>query len=519
MSSVLRFLARNAIFILFPLIIVAIVFLGRIALRSAVSFGEWGARSVVESTLLLAKEKVERVEEMVLPTDRFFFQVVDPEDLPGCCERWRTGIRLNRLVEAAAIVDENGLVVQFFHRTTEPNQGARLFQLFTSEVLPLIEKYDSLHQHKHLHQRIEGRHRLISALTTEFEDEHYTAVLLYDSNEVVERLFAALLGDVGPDRMINVVDPDGDVIFGRQLDGAGDFIVVRAFPSTFYKWRIQLAPLSSALYTERARTQVYTQALLIPLALAVVIFGLIVAYMAVVRERRLGRLKSEFVANVSHELKTPLSMIRMFSELLVMDRITDRDKTRRYHEIILRETERLTALIDRVLDFARIERGELAQQFEERDLAEVVSRAVEVYRHRIDEEGVVFDYQAEPDLPPVRIDEHAITLAVINLIDNAVKYARGTDVIGIRIRRSGDTVLLDVFDHGAGIPEEHLKRIFERFYRYQAASLETRGQRGSGIGLSLVRHVARAHGGSVVVSSTPGVETRFSIRLPAAPSR
>jgi two-component system phosphate regulon sensor histidine kinase PhoR len=516
---VLRFLARHAIFILFPLIVVAIVFLGRIALRSAVSFGEWGARSVVESTLLLAKEKVERVEEVVLSTDRIFFQVVDPEDLPGSCDRWRAAVRLNRLVQAAAVIDDFGQVVQFFHRLDGDRQDGGFPRLFASEILPLIDKYDSLHQHKHMHQRIAGSYRLISALTVEFEGEHYTTVLVYDPREVVERLFETLLGDVGPDRMLNVVNPDGELVFGRALDGAGDFIVVRSFPSTFYKWRVQLAPLSSALYTERARTQVYTQALLIPLALAVVVFGLIVAYMAVVRERRLGRLKSEFVANVSHELKTPLSMIRMFSELLAMGRVTDREKTRRYHEIILRETERLTALIDRVLDFARIERGELAQQFEERDLVEVVDRAVEVYRHRIDERGVAFEYLPEPGLPPVRIDEHAITLAVINLIDNAVKYARGTDVIGIRIYRQGNMLLLDVYDHGAGIPEEHLKRIFERFYRYQAAALETHGQRGSGIGLSLVRHVAKAHGGSVVVTSTPGVETRFSIRLPVAEGR
>lgn len=519
MREVLRFLARNAIFILFPLVIVAIVFLGRIALSAAVSFGEWGARSVLESTLLLAKEKVERVEEVVFSTDRFFFQAVDPEDPPGSCERWRAAIRLNRLVAAAAVVDDFGQIAQFFHKGPDPKQAARLYQLFRSEVLPLIDKYDSLHQHKHLHQKIDGSHRLVSALTAEYEGEHYTAVLLYDSSEVVERLFATLLGDVGPDRVINVVNPDNDVVFGRKLDGAGDFIVVQSFPSTFYKWRIQLAPVSSALYTERARTQAYTQALLIPLALAVVFFGLVVAYMAVVRERRMGRLKSEFVANVSHELKTPLSMIRMFSELLAMGRVTDPQKAGHYHGIILRETERLTLLIDRVLDFARIERGELAQQFEERDLGEVVGRAVEVCRHRIDEAGSAFEFRVEPDLPPVRIDEHAITLAVVNLIDNAVKYARGTDVIGVEVRRAGSSVLLDVFDHGTGIPEEHLKRIFERFYRYQASSLETHGQRGSGIGLSLVRHVARAHGGSVVVTSAPGVETRFSIRLPVASGR
>ncbi|MCK4548507.1 MAG: HAMP domain-containing histidine kinase, partial [Candidatus Eisenbacteria sp.] len=253
---------------------------------------------------------------------------------------------------------------------------------------------------------------------------------------------------------------------------------------------------------------------LIPLAFGVIVFGLVVLYMAMVRERRLGRLKSEFIANTSHELKTPLALIRMFSELLATDRVTEAGTVRRYHEIILRETERLTGLIDNVLDFAKIERGKSAYEFREMDLIEVVKPAIEIYRHRIDESEVEMVFVAQEDLPRVRIDADAITLALMNLIDNALKYAVGTDVIGVEIHRDSKNVYLEVFDKGAGIPAHHLKRVFERFYRFQATDLHSAGQRGSGIGLSLVEHIAKAHGGSVTVTSTPGVETRFSIRIP-----
>jgi len=143
-----------------------------------------------------------------------------------------------------------------------------------------------------------------------------------------------------------------------------------------------------------------------------------------------------------------------------------------------------------------------------------VKPAIEIYRHRIDESDVEMVFTAQEDLPCVRIDADAIALALMNLIDNALKYAVGTDVIGVEIHRDSKNVYLEVFDKGAGIPAHHLKRVFERFYRFQATDLHSNGQRGSGIGLSLVEHIAKAHGGSVTVTSTPGVETRFSIRIP-----
>jgi two-component system phosphate regulon sensor histidine kinase PhoR len=513
---VLQFLRRNAIFILFPAVVVAIVFLARISFTTAQRFGEWGERSIVESTFVLAQEKVERVEETVSNTDHAFFQIVDPSNIDLACDRWRSGIEISRLLGAAAVLDDHGDVALFLHRDENPETAAELYHLLTEEIVPLLDKYESFYQHKHLHRMIDGEYYLVTSLTTEFEGHHYTSVLIYDPAEVVGRLFEDLLGEVGEERILNVVDHDNRIIFGHRLDDAGEFIVVERFSSTFYKWRVQLAPRSAALYTSKAATQRYSQAMLIPLALGVIVFGLLVLYMAMVRERRLNRLKSEFIANVSHELKTPLSLIRMFGELLSMGRVRDAEKAQHYHEIILRETERLTALIDKVLDFARIERGKSAYSFERGDLAEVVERAVEVYRHRIDEVDARLEYRVEEGLPPLRIDDHAITLAVINLIDNAVKYAKGTDVIGVEISRRDNTIHLEVFDRGAGIPAQHQKRIFERFYRFQASDIETHGQRGSGIGLSLVQHIAEAHGGSVVVSSTPGVETRFSIRIPIA---
>jgi signal transduction histidine kinase len=206
----------------------------------------------------------------------------------------------------------------------------------------------------------------------------------------------------------------------------------------------------------------------------------------------------------------------MFTELLAMGRVRDAQKTKQYYDIILRETERLTSLIDNVLDFSKIERGKSEYEFKNTDLRRIAEPAIDIYRHRATDTGVELEYSADPELPEVRADGDAITLLLINLVENALKYGVGTDVIGVQLRADARHVYLEVFDRGAGIPAHHLKRIFDRFYRYQAADLETRGQRGSGIGLSLVRHIAKAHGGWVSVTSTPGVETRFTVRFPIA---
>jgi two-component system phosphate regulon sensor histidine kinase PhoR len=157
---------------------------------------------------------------------------------------------------------------------------------------------------------------------------------------------------------------------------------------------------------------------------AVVVAGMAVVIVAAERERRLSALKSDFVANVSHELKTPLSLVRMFGELLLSGRVATDDKRREYLQIIVNESERLTALIENVLDFAKFERGKSAFEFHEADVGQAVSRAVDVYRYRAEREGVEVDVSISSRLPTVWFDEHALELLLMNLLDNALKYAK-----------------------------------------------------------------------------------------------
>jgi two-component system phosphate regulon sensor histidine kinase PhoR len=218
------------------------------------------------------------------------------------------------------------------------------------------------------------------------------------------------------------------------------------------------------------------------------------------------------VANVSHELKTPLSLIRMFAELLQSGRVGSDEKREKYTGIIVSESERLTGLIDNVLDFAKAERGDAAYELELADLGEVVRQTVELCRVRAERGDTTIELFVEEDIPLVKLDERAVEIAVTNLIDNALKYAAQGRWVRVEARRTKKRRLeVIVSDRGPGIPEEERGRIFERFVRADPASKT----RGSGIGLSLVQAIARAHGGKVWVepNSPTGSQFHFSIRL------
>jgi signal transduction histidine kinase len=267
--------------------------------------------------------------------------------------------------------------------------------------------------------------------------------------------------------------------------------------------------------TQVARTAKLTLGLLIAtLVFAISVGGwLIVADLN--RQLALARQKTDFVSNVSHELKTPLTSIRMFSELLAEQRVADPAKQRSYLQIITAETARLTRLINNVLDFSRMERGEKKYNFRDADLVNIVRETVETYRPHLENSG----FQMECVLPagelPVRADTDAIAQVIVNLLSNAEKYSNGQKKITIEAaRRDGPLPCAEVkiLDHGPGVPRGSEEKIFEKFYR--AHDCLSSGIQGSGLGLTLARQIARAHGGDVAYEPRKGRGSCFALRLP-----
>jgi signal transduction histidine kinase len=240
--------------------------------------------------------------------------------------------------------------------------------------------------------------------------------------------------------------------------------------------------------------------------------GMILMYRNVARELALAKLKSDFVSNVSHELRTPLALIRLYAETLELGRISNPGKHQEYYEIIRKESERLTSLINNILDFSRIEAGKKEYSFRETDVADLVRSTLESYRFEIEQNGFYFEQKIASNLPPLQLDREAIARSLLNLVNNAVKYSATDKYLGVHLYHRDGSVSLEVVDHGIGIPAKEQPKIFEKFYRVGDPLVHN--TKGSGLGLSLVRHIVRAHGGEVTVESAPGRGSKFIITLP-----
>ncbi|MCM3902888.1 MAG: HAMP domain-containing histidine kinase [Pyrinomonadaceae bacterium] len=242
--------------------------------------------------------------------------------------------------------------------------------------------------------------------------------------------------------------------------------------------------------------------------------GLVLTYRSVSKEMALAHLKSDFVSNVSHELRTPLALIRLYAETLELGRINTQEKQEEYYRIIRKESERLTALINNILDFSRIEAGRKEYDFRETDMAELVRNTLDSYRYQIEQQGFAFEQSIEASIPAMRVDREAIARALVNLVNNALKYSADEKFLRVKLYRADDSLKLEVVDRGIGITRREQSKIFEKFYR--TGDPLVHNTKGSGLGLSLVRHITHAHGGQVEVESTPGKGSKFIMTLPLA---
>ncbi|MBI2963886.1 MAG: HAMP domain-containing histidine kinase, partial [Deltaproteobacteria bacterium] len=255
-------------------------------------------------------------------------------------------------------------------------------------------------------------------------------------------------------------------------------------------------------------------ALIAALLLASVL-GLAALYRMVAVVLRYAEQRGNFVAAVTHELRTPLTAIRMYGEMLRDGLVASEGKRDEYHRHITAESERLTRLVNNVLELSRLEKGARPTRLEVADLAPVVREVAELVRPHVDGAGFTLRLEVEEEgLPPVRFERDALMQVLVNLVDNAVKYADGaaTKEIVLGCRRDGDGVRLTVRDHGPGVPARSLRRIFEPFYR--AESELVRRRRGTGLGLALVRGLAEEMGARVCGKNLAegGFEVEIALR-------
>lgn len=277
-----------------------------------------------------------------------------------------------------------------------------------------------------------------------------------------------------------------------------------------YEMGIELKDTTIAdLARQRARRNLFVIAFMNIILLS----GAWLIFRNIRKQLELSQLKSDFVSNVSHEIRTPLALISMYIETLEMGRIKAPEKIREYYNVILNETSRLSAMVNRILSFSQIENKKRKYNQEECDINEIAAKAASGFKYTLENKGFTFRIEPEYDLPAIAADKEAVTDAVVNLIDNAMKYSGEKKYIAVRTGMNTHLAWIEVEDHGIGISVKNQKYIFDKFFRVTEKNLANK-VKGSGLGLAIVKHIMDAHLGRIEVESVPGEGSKFRLLFP-----
>jgi signal transduction histidine kinase len=355
--------------------------------------------------------------------------------------------------------------------------------------------------------------KVVGAAGMVLDPEYFRQVVLPSKlEEALKKYFP----DGTDENVIVTAYDDHDEVLLRSQQAKGQNDEIKTSLPYFYNYKVGIR--SRHMTPEQWAHWNFNYSLGLSLLMtAVLIGGIVMALRTASREMRLSQMKADFVSNVSHELRTPLASIRVFGEFMKLGRVTGQSKIREYGEHIETESRRLTQLINNILDFSKIESGRKTYDFERAQLEEVVAEVLKTCEVRLRQGGFAVVFQPSPrPLPAALVDREAIAQALLNLLDNAAKYSEGAEKkeVVVRVGERGGMLALSVTDHGIGIAPEEQKKIFEKFYRVSTGLVHD--VKGSGLGLSLVKHIVEAHRGAVEVESEPGRGSTFTILLPAA---
>jgi len=341
---------------------------------------------------------------------------------------------------------------------------------------------------------------------------------LYDTDYLISRVFPNILESIpafdnGTAALFDHLDQP---ITDSDIQGLSEIQPLVSIPVStnqdFLPWTIsiyeKIPGFAERQYKRKRNLYLFAAAAVI----SILFFGGFLSIRSTAKELKLARMQSEFVSTVSHEFRTPIMSIRYLGELLQRGRVRDEEKRQEYYETITEESKRLGRLIENTLDFSKIEAGMKKYSFKQTDVGEILAEAKTYFQKQFLDNKFVLENDIQDSLPPIQADKEALNRALLNLLDNAAKYSGDSRKIILSASSKEDSIFLDVEDFGKGIPDHEQKKVFEKFYRSE--SLQDSPIKGSGIGLTLVAHTARAHGGEVLLESKEGKGTKVTIKLP-----
>ena len=337
--------------------------------------------------------------------------------------------------------------------------------------------------------------------------------LVIDFPAYLKSISEKLINKLNPDSSINIKieDDDGKLIFSKVLKEETSYVSF-LFPKNLPDWKLLLSENKPGFMTTLLKAGSGIYLFVFILIALLMVLGFIFTIYTLNVELRLNRLKSEFISNVSHELKSPLTSIRMMTEMLHHNRVGTEERKSAYYSAMLEESEHLSHLIDNILDFSRMDDDRKKYDFTDLDLDELLMKFLESTREIIPEPGFDIRYYRPDRVPVVKADKNAILQVFYNLVDNAIKFSGTSRQIDVSLFSRDDEVLFCVKDYGIGISGKDQEKIFDRFYRGDEP--QRLGIRGSGIGLTIVKQIVEAHGGTIAIESEIGKGSRVVVRLP-----
>lgn len=341
----------------------------------------------------------------------------------------------------------------------------------------------------------------------------FAGVLLNESFLADDLMAGSVKAAITSQEIAIAISDENQRVLYENAPPKDGYLVESNFDRPFSNWKAGIGLKTTSLEEIGRGSFIHSLAATI-LVLLILLSGIALMMRATDREARLAQAKANFVANVSHELKTPLSLLSLFSEILELGRVKSEEKRMEYYRVMRYESRRLNQVIDNILDFSKIEAGRKTYNFADGDMAEVIENVLSSYRYQIANSGFDVQTNIQPGLPPVAIDRDAMAQAISNLLDNAIKYSRDVKQLSITTDQRGSDLSVEIADRGIGIPRAEQERIFEKFYRVGNGLVHD--VKGSGLGLSLVKHIIKAHQGTISVESDVGQGSRFTILLPLA---
>lgn len=363
-----------------------------------------------------------------------------------------------------------------------------------------------------------NQHLSMFVFATKLEDHPYVGCLVVDARRFISEVLSPRMQAVAGDQLILMVrhNSSGKVVFSSEMNTAPESVTeeqaIWLLPD--YDLGIQSVGITIRDLAQQRALQNIGLILLIDVLLLI---GALFFYRSVRRESRLAKIKSDFVSNVSHEIRTPLSLISMYAETLQMGRINDDTKRNKYYDIIFREAQRLSGIVNNILNFSRIETGRRKFHFGPVQLNDVLNTILENYHYHLEQHRFEVVTDLNDELKTIEGDREAITESVVNLLDNAIKYSADQKWIRVRSGQKDNQVFVEITDKGIGIPHREQRLIFDKFYRVTKGALAHHAK-GSGLGLSIVQFIMEAHHGKIEVDSKEHQGSTFRLVFPVKSS-